>query len=407
MEYEALSTLYYGDKKTYQNEYWARFNSPETIKLNFKIKDNQAFFVQHTAIFGLVTKILRADKEVSILRGKLPLIAIDQFTDRCLIDEIVLTNKIEGVYSTRKEIASVLKGLENVVEKKSHRKRFSGLVAKYYKLKEQEHIELKTCEDVRALYNELVLPEVIEENPNNAPDGRIFRKDSASVNSATDKEIHRGTYPESEICREIEQALAFLGDKTIEPLYRVAIFHYLLEYIHPFYDGNGRLGRFIISDLLAQNLDPLLAYRISYTITENISRYYTAFKVCNDEHNLGDITPFLLMMLDMINISVSQLKNALETRIAKFSHYSDNISKLPYADKQKTHDLYYRLIQAALFAEQGITMSVLKILLRQSSVTIKNTLNKVEDADYLNTIKVGKTFHYSLNLERFDALLAE
>lgn len=405
MGYEEFGKLYYGDAAVYRAKYESRFSSPDTIKLDFMIKNNQAFFVPTPELSTLIFHILRADKKIDALNRELPPVAIDQFTKRCLIDEIVLTNKIEGVYSTRKEIATVLEELSvQSSKKKETRRRFFGLVTKYLKLQKRDFVEITTCEDIRNLYDEIVLPEVMDEDPDNAPDGTIFRKESASVKTATDKEIHRGVYPESAIIQEMNKALAFLNDETIEKLYRISGFHYLLEYIHPFYDGNGRLGRFLISNLLAQDLNPLIAYRISYTITENINDYYAAFRTCNDPHNLGDITPFLLMMLTMIEKSVSQLEEALQKRKTRLHQYSEILHTLSIGDK-KTGSLCYVLIQAALFSEHGISTKDLEECLGNSYSTVKKALDTVNDAGFLIMKKVGKEKCYSLNLEKMDQIL--
>lgn len=316
-----------------------------------------------------------------------------------------MTNKIEGIYSTRKEIATVLDELAASSEKKKgKRRRFLGLVAKYLKLQTGDFVEITTCEDIRKLYDEIVLPEVIEEDPNNAPDGTIFRKESASIKTSTDKEIHRGVYPESAIIQEIEKALEFLNDENIEKLYRISGFHYLLEYIHPFYDGNGRLGRFLISNLLAQDLDPLIAYRISYTITENIADYYDAFKTCNDPHNLGDITPFMLMMLGMIKESVLQLEDALQKRKTRLDQYRDLLSNLPIGES-KSGRMCYVLIQAALFSEHGISTKELQECLENSYSTVKKGLDFIEKEGLLIKEKVGKENFYSLDLSKLDQIL--
>ena len=405
MGYLELGKMYYGDKVSYRAEYEARFSSPDTIKLNFWIKSNQVFFVPTPELSNLIFQILRTDKRITSLSRALPPVAIDQFTKRCLIDEIVLTNKIEGVYSTRKEIATVLDELAASSEKKKgKRRRFLGLVAKYLKLQTGDFVEITTCEDIRKLYDEIVLPEVIEEDPNNAPDGTIFRKESASIKTSTDKEIHRGVYPESAIIQEIEKALEFLNDENIEKLYRISGFHYLLEYIHPFYDGNGRLGRFLISNLLAQDLDPLIAYRISYTITENIADYYDAFKTCNDPHNLGDITPFMLMMLGMIKESVLQLEDALQKRKTRLDQYRDLLSNLPIGES-KSGRMCYVLIQAALFSEHGISTKELQKFLENSYSTVKKGLDFIEKEGLLIKEKVGKENFYSLDLSKLDQIL--
>lgn len=407
MGYVDLGKLYYSDAENYAAEYQRRFSSPEAIKLDFEVKGKQAFFLQTSDVTSRVFQILKIDKRVAMLSRELPGIAVGHFTKRCLIDEIFLTNKIEGVYSTRREIAAVLDELGNPEKQNGKRRRFYGLVAKYGKLFEKEEVSLQTCEDIRALYDELVLPEVIEEDPLNAPDGEIFRKDSASVKTSTDKEIHRGVYPESAIFHEMGRALAFLNDASIELLYRISVFHYMLEYIHPFYDGNGRLGRFIVSYLLAQELDPLLAYRISFTITENITEYYNAFKVCNEAKNLGDITPFVIMMLEMVNKSITQLEVALENRKMRLIKYSEMIPDLPHGQNERTKTAYYGLIQAGLYAEHGISTRELEALLKSSYTTTKNQLNIIDDAGLLIKKRVGREHFYMLNLEKLDAILLE
>lgn len=407
MSYIDLRELYYTDKERYQTEYSSRISSPDTVQLNFKIKKNPGFFIQTSEVSNLAIQILKTDKKISRISSRLPRVAITQFTRRCLIDEIILTNKIEGVYSTRREISGVLDELSAKTKKTRKRRRFFGLVAEYQKLQKRAKIPLDTCQDIRNLYDDIVLQEVVEENPNNAPDGKIFRKDSASIHTKTDKEIHRGVYPESAICEEMDKALAFLKNDEIELLYRVSAFHYMLEYIHPFYDGNGRLGRFIVSYLLSQELDPLLAYRLSYTITQNITAYYDAFKVCNEPKNLGDITPFIIMMLNMVKESTDQLENALNKRLTRLRRYEEIIEQLPCGDNSRTGKLYYCLIQAGLFAEHGISTKELEGYLENSYTTVKNELKIVENANLLKMEKVGKEKFYSLDLEKLDKLIFE
>ena len=78
---------------------------------------------------------------------------------------------------------------------------------------------------------------------------------------------------------------------------RIAIFHYLFGYIHPFYDGNGRTSRFINSYLLSKKLQFLVSYKLSYTIKENMNSYYKSFKETNDEKNKGNLSFFVISFL--------------------------------------------------------------------------------------------------------------
>lgn len=275
MPYETLEKISYRQPGQYEAIYEARLNGPETVRLDFEVNGWPAFVVQNSDVYRILLQIQKIDKQVQLLCKELPRAALRQFAQKCLVDEIVLTNDIEGVNSTRREISEVLEQIDN----KSGKRRFYGLVRKYLMLQEEEERRIKTCQDVRNIYDDLVLKEVVAENSKDAPDGVIFRKDSVSVSNAAQKEIHRGLYPENKIIEAMDHALAFLNGDSCDPLVRISAFHYLVGYIHPFYNGNGRLSRFISSYLLSDELNFLIGYRLSYTVKDNIKQYYDSFKV--------------------------------------------------------------------------------------------------------------------------------
>ena len=402
MKYDDLKKLSYGNKNDYIEEYKKRFHSPDAIHLDFYIGEHQAFFVPCTEVTELVFEILKTDKQVCIISRNLPSMALYQYTCKCMIDEIVLTNKIEGVHSSRREISDVLDELHGQSIKKNKAKRFHGIVTHYVRLMSKEVIPTDTCQDIRNLYDVLVLPEVQADNKAHVPDGELFRKDPVNVYNLAGKPIHTGIYPESKIFETMEKALRFYHDDTINELYRTCLFHYLLEYIHPFYDGNGRLGRFLVSYSLAQQLEPLLSYRLSETIEEKKSAYYEAFKTCNHNRNLGDLTPFLIMMLTMISQSIKDLLNSLKSRVSSLEHYSKSIDALPCSADRKMKDLYYILIQAALFDENGASIPDLENHLQCSYGTLNKYIKRVDTEGMLTEKKVGKNKYYSILLDALD-----
>ena len=404
MSYQELKSIYYVDSEAYAKAYLNRFNSDDVVKLDFKIGEHQAFFLQNADVLMLAYRITRLDKEIYQLCSALPGVALQQYSKKCLIDEIVITNKIEGVHSSRKEIGEALDVLETQSKSKGKHQRFVGLVNKYLKLIKNEPIELKTCKDIRDIYDEVFLEEVIFEEPNNAPDGEIFRKHSVSVHSETDKVIHTGLTPESKIIEAVTQSLNFLNDDSVEDLFRVCVFHYLIEYIHPFYDGNGRLGRFILSYGVSNVLSPLISFRISETIKENIKVYYKAFKTCNDYRNLGDLTPFLLMQLNMILMSMEDLKKSLEEKLSTWNKYTKEIGS--FCEDKDLFRLYNFLIQAALFSEKGISMAELQGNMKKSAYIIKGILSQIPEE--MIVIKKKSNFKfYSINLGKLNSIILE
>ena len=393
MKYKLLSHLFYKNKDEYNALYQQRMLSESTVVLPIKIGDHNAFYCLCPEIYETSLRIMQLDKMVSVVEDELPNAALIQFANKCLIDEIKLTNDIEGVYSTRKELSAVL----HEVSSKAKKKRFYGLLNKYQMLISDNEFPLNTSTDIREIYNDLVFKEVAEDCAENIPDGEIFRKNMAEVTTSTQKVIHKGAYPETKIIQLMEQALNVLNQKEIPILIRISIFHYLFGYIHPFYDGNGRTSRFISSYLLSKEFEFLIGFRLSYTIKEHIKDYYEAFKECNDEKNLGDLTPFIIMFLNIILESFENLYEALEKRKNLLSKYSEIIENSDMNEELKIFT--YVLTQASLFSNEGITKRQLGIELDISPSTVDKRLSKLRQMEMLLE-ENGKPARYMIDLNK-------
>ena len=106
-----------------------------------------------------------------------------KFLKSCMIEEIQSTNEIEGVRSTRQEIREAI----FAQGKYNPDVRLWGIVNKYNKIINDENIKLKTCEDIRNLYDDFILDEIKRNNTSDIPDGNIFRKNSVDIVSGTPK----------------------------------------------------------------------------------------------------------------------------------------------------------------------------------------------------------------------------
>ena len=393
MEYELLSKIFYKKPTEYESIYDARFNSEASIKLPIKIHENVGFIFNTNEITKLLVKIYKTINKINLLRTHLPNIAINSYIIKSLKDEIALTNEIEGVRSTRKEIEDAIDSIKN-----DKNARFKGLVDKYFKLISNEIIPLNNYEDIRTIYDALVLPEIEKEN---LPDGILFRKEPVQVVSATQKEKHRGIMPESKIIESLDLCLDFLKSDDIDSLIKISAFHYLFGYIHPFYDGNGRTSRFISSYLIKNELDVLLALKLSYTVKNNINKYYKAFDVCNDRKNKGDITFFVVTFLELL----SQASDDLYTKIADLNdqlNYYNNIINTLVNEKvlsDKQAKCIFILCQNRLFDDTYMNMNTLTELLEKSDTTTRKILKSLESKNLLVKCRNKNQYLYSANLD--------
>lgn len=399
MAYIDFKKLYYSDRDSLQSIYENRFHSDSAIHLPIQIHSFPAFFVVVPEMLNTIVHILRMENHISALLALLPNSAWIQYRQSCLISEITLTNQIENVHSSRREIGDLLMDLA----RRDSKKRFHGLVNKYNMLLGSPIRKLQTCQDVRDIFDELVSSEIRSDAPDHMPDGRFFRKESVTVYSASERPIHMGVFPETAIIEKMEQSLQILNDESIDMLLRICIFHYLFGYIHPFYDGNGRVNRFISSSLLADFLDQLTAFHLSLTIKENLRSYYQAFEICNSKRNRGDLTPFILTFLKIISLSTEQLYNDLYSKTHEWNHYQELANAIFPQPELYVVSL---LIQASLFSEEGISTREILSLLRISRQALSDRFRKIPSQLY-SIQKRKNSKYYLMDLEALEQYAKE
>ncbi len=394
MSYELLSKLFYKKPDTYEARYDQRFHSDTAIKLPLFINNHQAFFMTPLEMINKTEAIFKLNTAVNVITKDVPVSALNFLINRFLKDEIALTNDIEGITSTKKEIETAVSSQNN-----KKKVRFKGLAAKYMKLIQANEISLNTCEDIRKLYDDIVSDEIAAKN---APDGKIFRKDMVHIVSATQKEKHRGIMPETQIIEYMNYCLDLLKSDRMNTLIKTAVFHYFFGYIHPFYDGNGRTSRFISSCLLKDELGLLISLRLSYVIKNNLKVYYNAFDICNDVRNKGEITYFILMFLDLLAEAGTYLVEILNNLRDQLFFYKTLIDT---SDMKKTKkELLNILCQVSLFAESYMTVDELQQFLKLGNTSIRYILKELDEEGYLIKTKNGKKIGYVANLASIDRM---
>lgn len=133
-----------------------------------------------------------------------------------------------------------------------------------------------------------------------------FRSRPVGVVDQKGRILHFGTLPEY-VPGLVAELLAWTKSSDLHMLIRSCVFHYELELIHPFADGNGRVGR-LWHTLLLSKWNPAFAWLpVESIIYANQQDYYAAI---NAASNAGESTVFIEFMLSAIKASLIE---ALET----------------------------------------------------------------------------------------------
>ena len=128
--------------------------------------------------------------------------------------------------------------------------------------------------------------------------------------------------PASMVPGLIRDLLSWLESTDVHPLIASCVFHYELEFIHPFADGNGRIGRLWQTLLLSKWRTPLAYLPIEDLIRKNQQEYYDVLAACDKIANSSQFIEFILKTLlqtldqthttDQVTDQVKSLLNILK-----------------------------------------------------------------------------------------------
>lgn len=398
-KYENLIKLYY-KKKNIEDEYIKRIENPSTFITDLKInpikrgnkifeKEYNLFYVnlmEHTLlqqeIFENSNKILSLSDP-----NEFPLIAIKEIVNKILSNELYKTNKIEGIESSKSQIYSSLK--ENGKSNKKANK-LEGIIKKYKDImeknfKDTEHID--SLSSFRKIYDEMF--EDFEKSGNYKLDGKYFRKDTVKIINSVGKTIHIGINGEEAIEKNMEDLIQFMNRKDIPFLVKASISHFFFEYIYPFYDGNGRFGRYLLSSYLARKLDILTAFSVSYSISKNLDDYYKSFVEVEDVNNYGEITFFVENILKTIKSGQEMIIELLNDSIIRFNHSMEILNEISKNLSEKENIMLQIYLQNYLFNDfEEITNVELSYIIGDlTQQTINKYTEELEKKGYLIKIK--------------------
>ena len=149
----------------------------------------------------------------------------------------------------------------------------------------------------------------------------VLRTKSVGVISESGKVIHVAP-PNNMVSVLMSQLFDWLRTSKTHMLIRSSVFHYEFEFIHPFADGNGRIGRFWQTALLA-SWKPIFEWiPIESIIKDNQDEYYRAIGLSTAE---GKSNRFILFMLSVIKKAIENIVNDSRSH---YNHISSQVGAL-------------------------------------------------------------------------------
>ena len=205
--------------------------------------------------------------------------------------------------------------------------------------------------------------------------------------------VHFEAPPSHRVPKEMEGFVRWFNESTgLRPLVRAGIAHLYFESIHPFEDGNGRIGRALSEKALSQSIGRPSLISISQEIEANKKAYYEALH----RHSFGlEITPWLAYFCEMVLNAQKRSQRAVEFLIEKGRFYE----RYAQAMNDRQEKVVQRMFREGVDGfEGGLSASNYQRIAKTPSATATRDLQKmVELGAFTKTgQKKGTRYHLAM-----------
>lgn len=315
-----------------------------------------------------------------------------------MVAEAVKTSAIEGEFISRQDVVSSIRNK-------------LGLNKKHVSVKDKKaRGAAELMVDVRNSYEAPLSKEKLFEwhkmllRESRGIQTGVWRKGSEPMQVISGtigrERIHFEAPPSNSVQKEMDRFIRWFNDtapggkKEIKKApVRSAIAHLYFESIHPFEDGNGRIGRAIAEKALSQTIGRPVLLSLSRTIETNKRAYYTALETAQRSN---EITEWISYFVSAIRDAQQQTSQLIEFTLAKTKFLDRFRGKLN--DRQLKPVL--KMLDAGLEGfEGGMTARKYISITKTSKATATRDLQALVDIGALTEVGGGRSSHYLLNIQ--------
>jgi len=363
---------------------------------NWQRKEWPEFVYNENIVDEFAQQIAENIGEVSGMQRTFDLQKQQENLIRIIISEAQKSSEIEGEMISRQDLISSI-----------HKKLGLAVGKERIKDKRAENVALlmlQVRDDFRAKLSEKIIKNwhsilFTDSRYINAGKYRKSNEPMQIISGSYGKEIvHYEAPPSVRVADEMKQFVKWYnGTKTNGNIQKViiktAITHLYFESIHPFEDGNGRIGRALIDKCLSESLDKPVLMAISTAIEKNKDAYYAALKESQKTLHIDSwLVYFAKMLLEAqqtaINIVLFSIK-----KTHFFEKYRNQLNERELKTINKMFDAGTESFAGGMTAKKH--MSINKI----SKATATRDLQHLSEIGALIEQGSGRSVSYQLNLQ--------
>lgn len=368
------------------------------MKYNWQLQGWPKFSFEITEIQPLVLEFAKETGEINGIILGLPNHLKQETLLQLMMSEALKTSEIEGEYISREDVLSSLRNNLGLNDMPIHVKdrRATGIAQLMTEVRKsfQEPLTINTLKT----WHGLLMAGTRNINPGD------WRKGNAPmqvISGAVGREVvHFEAPPSEKVVAEMKAFIEWynsavfpLKGEIAEGVLKSAIAHLYFESIHPFEDGNGRIGRAVAEKALSQSLSRPVMLSLSKTIEKNKKDYYNALKEAQRSLNITSwITYFTLIILDAQRDAKSMVQFTLK-KVQFFDRYKDKLNE------RQSKAVLKMMEQGVDGFEGGMTARKYMSITRASKATATRDLQQLYDLGVFSRDGGGRSVCYQLNFD--------
>lgn len=299
-------------------------------------------------------------------------------------DEIVATSAIESIDFSRDSVRKILKGM---APKDEQENRILGIKHGLEFIADTSN--KITEENLYKLYMMTVGNFLTGDDK--LSEGNFYRHDTVYV--VSDHVEHSGLSFEK-VPEFMKSLITFVNaEDDINDLIKAAIIHFYIAYVHPYFDGNGRMARLVhLWFLIQKGYRSALFIPFSSQIEKSRKAYYDAYTAIEENKKYSgkiDVTPFILYFTRYVYNKMNEGSAAVET----LTVYADAVKDGKVTEKETK---LWKFVLSFYGTEEFSTKQLEKDFGDAAYATIRGFVLKFEDLGLLYSVKYGSRVKYKV-----------